>query len=262
MDRRLPSGIVTFLFTDIEGSTRLFHRLGDRYVGLLDRHRRIIEDAVDTAGGVEISVEGDSVFAAFGRADDALAASRDAQRRLALETWPDGVSVRVRMGIHSGLASPREGDYVALAVHQANRVMAAGHGGQVLVSADTAALLSTPQEILPLGRYRLRDFDEPLHLYQLAVEGSDGDFPAIRAIPADGHNLARPLTATIGRDDLIAGVAEELVPGRLVTLIGPGGVGKTRVAVDIGIRIAPEWADGVWRVDLAEIAEPSLVASA
>lgn len=260
----LPSGIVTFVFTDIEGSTRLLHLLGDRYVEMLERHREILRAACSAHRGHEVRTEADSFFAAFDDATDAMAACFDAQLALAGEEWPEGVEVRVRMGVHTGLAAPHEGDYVALAVHQAARVVAAGHGGQILVSEDTAAALEPDGAVRlrPLGRYRLRDFPGPVRIYQVVGEGLEDHLPAIRAVPADGHNIVRKPTPTIGREETITALADLTKPGRPVTLIGPGGVGKSRVASDLGVVISSQWEDGVWMVNLAGVTEPELIPGA
>jgi predicted ATPase/class 3 adenylate cyclase/tetratricopeptide (TPR) repeat protein len=259
-----PSGIVTFVFTDIEGSTRLFRSFGAQYIELLERHNELLHSAWAEYDGYVISIDGDSFFVAFGNADDAIRACAAAQRLLATEPWPDGARVRIRIGAHSGLASPRGDGYVSLAVHQAARVMAAAHGGQTLVSQETVNRAGSLDglELRPLGHFRLRDFDEPTLLFQLAGEGLGASFPAVRAVPADGHNIVREPTSTIGREELIAALADEIGPGKLVTLLGPGGVGKTRVAKEVGIRISPEWLDGVWFVDLAGVTEAGLVAGA
>jgi predicted ATPase/class 3 adenylate cyclase len=260
----LPSGVVTFVFTDIEGSTRLLHRLGDGYVAVLERHREILREVWADHRGHEVSVEADSFFVAFADAADAVAASAAAQRALATEDWPADAPVRVRIGLQTGLASPHRGNYVALAVHQAARVMASGHGGQVLVSEHTLDALGEDHgfDLRPLGRLRLRDFSQPVRLYQLAGPGLDAEFPAVRAIPADAHNIVREPTATIGRDEAIAALIDRVSPGRTITLLGPGGVGKSRLATEVGVAIAPSWDDGVWFVDLAGVAEPELVTGA
>jgi predicted ATPase/class 3 adenylate cyclase len=260
----LPSGLVTFVFTDIEGSTRLLHRLGDRYAGLLERHREILRRSWEQHGGHEVSVTGDATVAVFDRPGEAVAACAEARRRLAEEAWPDGVEVRVRFGVHRGLASPHDGDYVALAAHQAARVMAAAHGGQVLVSEQVAAELDVPLalDLRPLGRFRVRDFDAPVALHELAGSSSPAVFPSPRAVPADGHNLVGRPTETIGRAEIVSAAADQLEPGRVLTLVGPGGVGKTRVATDVGIAVAPKWDDGVWFVDLAGVGKPDLVPAA
>ena len=260
----LPSGIVSFLFSDIEGSTRLFHSLGDRYVDVLDLHRRVLRAVWSEHGGAEVSTEGDSFLVAFGNADGAITAAAAGQRALAEVDWSEGVTMRVRMGIHSGLAAPRGRSYVSLAVHQASRVIAAGHGGQVVVSHDTEFLATPALELAlrPLGRFRLRDFPQPVRLYQVVGAGLEEHFPALRATPADKHNIVGKLTATIGREATIAALAEQVAARRVVTLTGPGGVGKSRIATDLGLAIAPAWEDGVWLVELAGVAEPDLVAGA
>lgn len=259
-----PGGVVTFVFTDIEGSTRLFHRLGQEYVRLIDRHNEVLREVWSDFDGYEVSTEGDSFFVAFSNAQKAIEACAAAQRRLAAEPWPEDTRVRVRMAVHTGLASLHEGDYVSLAVHQASRLLSAAHGEQVLVSEPTAqALESAPDVGLRLlGRYRLRSFDEPQNVYQLTGAGLREEFPAVRAVPAQGHNIARRPTATIGRGDMVTAIAERVQPGRLLTLLGPGGVGKTRVAEEVGISISLDWPDGVWLVNLADVSEPDIVPSA
>ena len=259
-----PGGVVTFVFTDIEGSTRLFHRLGREYVRLIDRHNEILRDVWKEAGGYEVSTEGDSFFVAFSDASRAVDACATAQRRLATEPWPDESRVRVRMAVHTGLASQHQGDYVSLAVHQASRLLSAAHGEQILVSGATVEALGSVQGLglRLLGRYRLRSFEEPQNVYQLTGEGLRDEFPAVRAVPAQGHNIARRPTPTIGREKMVTAIAERVQPGRLLTLLGPGGVGKTRVAEEVGMRVAPAWPDGVWLVNLADVSEPNLVASA
>lgn len=256
-----PSGVVTFLFTDIEGSTRLFHDLGERYAEALDQHRRILREAWAEHGGYEASVEGDGALAAFASAVDAVRAAVAAQRALHAATWPAGSSLRVRMGLHSGLASPRGGDYVALAVHEAARVMSAAHGGQILVSERCAERVMRLDEIaLELrGRFRLRGFEQPVRLYEAAAEGLPRGFGPLRATPADDHNLVRHPTEMVGREDLVVEVSQLLGPGRLVTLVGPGGVGKTRTASEVGLLAASKWRDGVWFVDLAPLGDGELV---
>jgi predicted ATPase len=166
--------------------------------------------------------------------------------------------------MHTGLATPYRGSYVALAAHQAERVMAAAHGGQVLVTQTTADAFREEGEALlsALGRFRLRDFPNDVRLYQVRAPGLIRDFPAVRALPSGGHNVVRPPTETIGREDSIAELSAQVAPGRLITLIGPGGVGKTRVASELAMRIAPDWDDGVWMTDLAGVGQGSRVAGA
>jgi class 3 adenylate cyclase/streptogramin lyase len=188
--RVLPAGTVTFLFTDIEGSTRLLRQLGDAYGGVLVEHRRILREAVEARQGHEIDTQGDSFFFAFARANSALAAAVIAQRALAAHNWPDGATVRVRMGLHTG--EPELGDerYVGLGVHRAARIGAVAHGGQVLLSSATRELVDDNREgvaVRDLGSYRLKDFDQPERLYQLDIDGVQSTFPPLRA-----ESIARP----------------------------------------------------------------------
>lgn len=262
--RELPRGLITFLFTDIEGSTRLFRQLGEGYVPVLDEHHRILRAVWESHGGAEVSTEGDSFLVAFDDPDSAVVAAADAQRALGAAQWPEGVEVRVRMGLHSGLAAPRGDSYVALAVHQAARVIQPAHGGQILVSEDTVFLASEdlPLTLRPLGRYRLRDFSHPVRLYQVVGEGLAAEFPALRATPADHHNIVQRPTPTIGREELISQLAGQVASRQTLTLLGPGGVGKSRLATELGLTIAHDWADGVWLVELAAVGEPDLVPAA
>ncbi len=263
-DGALPSGIVTFLFSDIEGSTRLFRQLGERYVDVLDLHRRVLRGIWTEYQGAEVSTEGDSFLVAFGAADQAIEAAASAQRELTKIEWPHGVTLKVRMGLHSGLAAPRGHGYVSLAVHQASRVIGSSHGGQIIASQDTQ-FLATPalqEGLRPLGRFRLRDFGEPVRLYQVVGRGLQDDFPAPRATPADKHNIVVKPTLTVGREATLTALIERVVPRQVLTLTGPGGVGKSRIATDLGLAIAAEWEDGVWLVELAGVSEPDLVAGA
>jgi predicted ATPase/class 3 adenylate cyclase len=264
LDRELPSGIVTFVFSDIEGSTKLMKRLGPRYMDVLERHRELLRTAWSAHGGAEVATEGDGCFVAFANATDAIRACAEGQRLLQAEAWPEDGVVRVRMGAHSGLAAPHHGDYVALAASQAARVTNAAHGGQVLVSEETAERCASVPGIgfVTAGRFRLRDFDEPVCLQQLTASGLEQKFPAVRALPAEGHNVVRPANTFVGRDHEASHVASLLRPGRLVTIVGPGGVGKTRLALELGVRVAEAWSDGVWVVDLSNVEDPELVGDA
>jgi predicted ATPase/class 3 adenylate cyclase len=260
----LPSGTVTFVFTDIEGSSRLFREFGDGYVRLLERHNELLRGVWLAHSGHEVKTEGDAFFVAFGNTTAALRACVAGQEALAAEPWPAGVTVRVRMGVHAGLAYPRGDDYVAYAVHQAARVVSAAHGGQILTSASTAGVEAASDRVglRSLGRYRLRDFDEPVELLQVDRPGQEQRFPAVRAVPADGHNLVRPRTAFVGRareleelDDLVATV-------RLITIAGTGGLGKTRLATEWGLATASSWRDGVWMIDLSAVSDAMLLPNA
>ena len=229
MVAELPSGSVTFLLTDIEGSTRLFRRLGDQYPPLLEQHNRVLRCRLTDHGGVEFKSEGDALLVAFDSAAGAFAAAVDAQRRIGAEPWPADAPIRVRMGLHTGIAYPHDGDYIALALHQAARVVGTGSGGQVVASADAVAAAGTVAdiEVRRLGAYRLRDFDGPAELHQLSAVGdTDNAFPALRAIPADGHNVSRPLDAFVGRSTEITELGGLVAPGQLVTLVGARGHGE------------------------------------
>jgi predicted ATPase/DNA-binding SARP family transcriptional activator len=263
-DGPMPSGLVTFVITDIEGSTRLMRQLEERYDAVLARHDVLLSNSWTDGGGAHVSARGDSHLAAFGDAASALRACADAQRRLATEPWPTGTGPRVRMGVHTGLASPRDGDYVALAVHQTARVMAAAHGGQILVSEVAASEGGSLGDVSlrSVGRYRLRDFDRPVRLSCVSGPGLGTEFPAVRAMPVDGHNLSSPPTSLVGREAALTDVQARLGAGRLLTLTGPGGVGKTRLAVATGLAAAPRWHDGVWLVDASSLQDARLVGAA
>src|SRR6476620_8199891 len=199
----LPTGTVTLLFTDIEGSTRLLQRAGESYATLLDQHRRVLRHAFSSHGGVEVDAQGDAFFVAFATAQDAAAAAIEAQQALALEAWPDDNEIRVRIGLHTGEPTAANGNYVGLAVHQGARVMAAGHGGQVLLSESTRVLLDERFQVRDLGEHRLKDLTGPQHLYQLQVEGLPTDFPPLKTLENRPTNLPAQPNAFIGRvDDL------------------------------------------------------------
>ena len=251
----LPSGSVTFLLTDIEGSTPLLKRLGDRYEALLDRHNQVLREAWADHGGAEFKAEGDALLVAFGSAGAAFEAAVEGQRRLRSESWPPDAPIRVRMGLHTGIAFPRNGDYIALALHQAARVVGAANGGQVLASADAVAAADGTELVARrLGAYRLRDFDGPADLFEITAAGDVADrFPVLRAVPAEGHNLSPLRDTFIGRDEDIAELSAVVEPGRLVTLLGPGGIGKTRLTIEFALGAAPAWDDGVWMVDLTAL---------
>jgi predicted ATPase/class 3 adenylate cyclase len=257
----LPTGTVTFLFTDIEGSTRLLQELGrDAYDRVQRRHAEIMRDAVAKGGGVEIRTEGDSFFVVFDTPAGALGAAVAAQRAIA------DTPIRVRMGLHSGEGRLGGDDYLGIDVNRAARIGAAGHGGQVLLSDTTRALaehaLPDGVAIRDLGNHRLKDIAHPEHLFDLVVEGLPSDFPAPKTLDARPNNLPLQLTSFVGRDAEIAETVRLLGEHRLVTLTGPGGTGKTRLALEVASELLPSLPDGAFFVDLAPIAEPSLVAPA
>ena len=230
-----PIGTVTLLFTDIEGSTKLLQRAGDTYADLLDQHRRLLRAAFDAYGGYEVDTEGDAFFVAFPSANDAVAAASEAQQALARHTWPSDAEIRVRMGIHTGEPGLIEGRYVGLDVHRAARVMASGHGGQVVISHATRDLLNERFELRDLGEHRLKDLSQPQRLYQLQIDGLPHEFPALKTLENRPTNLPVQPTALIGRERELEEI--ETVLRRedvaLLTLTGPGGTGKTRLALQV-----------------------------
>lgn len=244
--RQLPAGTVTFLFTDVEGSTQLLQELGDAYADVLVEHRRVLREAFARHGGVEVDTQGDAFFVAFAKASDALAAAAEAQQALA------GGRVRVRMGLHTGEPLLTDEGYVGMDVHRTARIAAAGHGGQILVSQSTRDLCGT-NGLRDLGEHRLKDLTAPERIYQLG----DGDFPPLKSLNA--LNLPLVGTPLIGREREVAEVADELVESRLVTVIGPGGIGKTRLALQVAAEVVERFADGVFWVPLAALRDAALI---
>jgi predicted ATPase/class 3 adenylate cyclase len=262
----LPTGTLTFLFTDIEGSTGLLHTLGDRYPAVLDEHAAIIRRAVADGGGVEVSTHGDAFFVVFRSPAGAVRAAIAAQQGLAAHDWSPGPPVRVRMGLHTGEGVLGGDDYTGIDVHRAARIADAGHGGQVIVSDATRGIV---QHALPagatlrdLGVHRLRGIAEPERLHQLVVEGLTADFPAPRTLDARPNNLPLQLTSFVGREEEIAEVERLLGQTRLLTLTGPGGSGKSRLALRVAAELLPRFRDGSYLVDLAPVTDPALVPDA
>lgn len=261
----LPIGTVTLLFTDIEGSTRLLQQLGDAVYGdLLAEHHRILRGAIATFDGREVKTEGDSFFAVFPRAADAIAAAVQMQRQLAERSWPSDVNVRVRMGVHTGDVALAGGEYVSLDVHRAARIADAAHGGQVLISDATRSLvedgLPAGSTLVPLGEHRLRDLDQTRSLFQLTVDGLRSDFPPIRTATSRLDRLPQEMTTFVGRERELESARGLLARTRLLTLSGPGGTGKTRLALRLARLVGADFSDGVAFVPLAPITDPELVA--
>ncbi|HEY3505086.1 MAG TPA: adenylate/guanylate cyclase domain-containing protein [Actinocatenispora sp.] len=249
----LPSGLVTFLFTDIEGSTRLARALGPAYRAVLADHRRLMRTCLRDFGGAELLTEGDSFFAVFADASAAIRACVRAQRSLAAHPWPEPAArPHVRMGLHSGYAEPTDGEYASVEVHRAARVAAAAAGDQVLCSAATARLVG-PDGLVDLGLHRLRGFDDRMRIFQVTADGLPRDFPRVHTLDGRCHNLPEPLTRFVGRAAEQLDLAMLLTGHRLVTVWGAGGVGKTRLAVQVGRDLVDgaRHPDGVWFVDLA-----------
>jgi predicted ATPase/class 3 adenylate cyclase len=261
-----PLGQVTFLFTDMEGSTRLLQELGEsEYATLLGDHHRLLRQAVREEGGYEVDTQGDALFVAFRSARDAVRAAARAQRALARHPWPGEHEVRVRMGILTGRGTWVGDRYVGLDVHRGARVAAAGHGGQVLVCDVTHDLLHADSqpgvETLDLGYHRLKDIASPERLHQLVLDGLPADFPPLRTLDPPA-NLPARATALVGRASELSELAALISESRLVTLTGPGGIGKTRLAVEVAATMLHGFRDGVFFVSLAAIDNPDLVPSA
>lgn len=261
----LPTGTVTFLFSDLEGSTRLLQELGDGFDDVLVELFDLQRAAISLAGGVEVRTEGDMVFAAFDSAVAGVLGAAEAQRALDSHEWPGGVEVRVRIGLHTGegrLAGP---DYVGIDVHRAARISAAGHGGQVLISDATRALVAQDLPdgvgLRELGEHRFKDLESPMRVFQLKVDGLPIQFPEIRSVDARPNNLPSQLTSFVGRVRELDEVTELVSDHRLVTLTGPGGSGKSRLALRVSAELMERFSDGVFFVDLAPLADVELVSS-
>jgi class 3 adenylate cyclase len=260
-----PTGTVTILFTDIEGSTRLWEQFPGAMHGALARHDALLRRAVGAHNGHVVKMTGDGLHATFGSAGDAVLAVIAAQRAVQAEPWGEVGQIRVRMGLHTGEAVQREGDYFAPAVNRAARLTAAGHGGQILLSAVTYELvrdhLSSGVEIRDLGQHRLKDLIRPEHIFQLGAVDLPSHFPALKTLDNRPNNLPVQQTALIGRERELADL-EALMRRpevRLVTLTGPGGTGKTRLAVQAAADLLDEFPDDAYLVDLAPISDPQLV---
>src|SRR5215472_1228618 len=259
----LPTGTVTFLFTDLEGQTPLWEERPELMRAALARHDALLRQAVGAQGGQVVKMTGDGLHAAFARAPDALAAALAAQRALLAEAWELARPLRARLGLHSGAAEERDGDYYGPAVNRAARVMQAAHGGQVLLSQVSAGLLRgalpTGVSLRDLGEHRLKDLQEPERLFQLVARDLPDRFPRPRARGGRPNNLPPQLTSFVGREREIAEVTALVRRSRLVTLTGAGGIGKTRLALRVGAALLSNYADGVFLVDLAPLLDPALV---
>jgi predicted ATPase len=247
---QLPSGTVTLLFTDIEGSTRLLDELGDGYADILAEHRRVLRDAFTRHNGVEVDTQGDAFFVAFARATDALAAAAACQGAL------EGGRVRVRIGIHTGEPTVTDGGYVGIDVHKAARIMGAGHGGQVVISEATRKLLDEAGDLHDLGEHRLKDLGAPQRLYQLGT----AEFPPLKTLYRT--NLPIQPTPLVGRERELEEAGALLRANRLLTLTGPGGSGKTRLALQLAAEAQEDFPDGVFWAPLQAVQDPAVVGRA
>ncbi len=256
----LPTGTVTFLFSDIEGSTRLVQSLGDRFTEILETQQRLLREAFSAHTGIELGTEGDSFFVVFADATDAAAAAITAQRAVAAHDWPDDATVRVRMGLHTGEGKLGGANYVGLDVHRAARIAGAAHGAQVLISESTAALvkdaLADEAGLRNLGEHRLKDLLNPERIYQIVHPALESEFPPLATLTHRPNNLPTQTSEFLGRATEVAAVGDLLGGGaRLVTLTGPGGIGKTRLALQVAAARTEEFTDGLFFVDLSPVRE-------
>ena len=247
----LPSGTVTFLFTDIEGSTALWERDQVAMRLAVDRHLTLLRAATERSGGALFKVVGDAVQAAFPTAPDAVSAALDSQRKLCNESWPAGIgSVRVRMALHTAAATPQDDDYLAPGLNRLSRLLAAAHGGQVLLSLATQDLardtLPAGASLRDLGEHPLRDLYRPERVFQLLHPDLPADFPPLRTLATRPNNLPVQPTPFVGREDQVARIGDLLSRDdvRLLTITGPGGVGKTRVALQAAADVLEAFPDG------------------
>ncbi len=259
----LPIGTVTFLFTDIEGSTRLLQHLGERYTEILEAHHLLLRRAIQERGGCDFDTQGDALFAAFSSAGDALAAAIAAQCALHYHAWPEDGQVRVRMALHTGHPTVVGGGYVGLVLHVTGRISQAGHGGQILISQTTRDLVADALPpgvtLRPLGVHQLKNIADPQHIFQVVVPDLPTDFPPLNLRDTVLNNLPIPLSSFIGREQEIAEVKHLLSTTRLLTLTGSGGCGKTRLALQAATEMLGVYGDGVWLVELAAVSDSDLI---
>jgi predicted ATPase/class 3 adenylate cyclase len=262
----LPAGTVTFLFTDVEGSTRLWAEHPDGMHVALARHDEIVRSVIESHGGHVVKMTGDGFHAAFSTAHNAVDAAIDAQRCLGAESWGATGPLRVRMGVHTGEVQHRDRDYYGTAVNRAARLMAVGHGGQLLVSDATERLLRDSAgesfALVDLGEHRLPDLAQASRVFQVVAPGLQGEFPPLRSLDLLPGNLPLQVSSFVGRERELARVAEALGNARVVTLTGVGGVGKTRLALQVAAEVLPGYREGAWLVELAPVRDPDGVVDA
>ena len=263
-----PSGTVTLLFTDIQGSTRLWEDHAKSMAPALERHDAILREAIESHGGYVFKTVGDAFCAAFASAGDAVAAAGAAQLALQAEAWPTEAQLRVRMALHTGECHERDGDYFGPAVNRTARLEAIAHGGQVVLSQATAVLvrdaLPDGWALVDLGAHRLKDLGRPEQVYAAQVPGLPDEFPPLRSLdnPALANNLPAQSASFVGRVREVAEVRDLVKANRLVTLAGAGGAGKTRLALQVAAELLDGSGDGVWLVELAPVLDPDAVAGA
>ena len=257
-----PAGTVTFLFTDLEGSTRLWQEHRDAMTDALARHDALLRAAVEAHRGRVVKTTGDGIHAAFANASDAVAAAIDAQLALGTESWGETGDLRVRMGLHTGESSQRDGDYYGPAVNQAARLMGIAHGGQIVCSGLVAELAGDRYDLEDLGLHRLRDVESSVRVFQVLAPGLESSFPPLASQDADRSNLPGELSTFVGRGDDVTAVVKALGESRVVSIVGVGGAGKTRLALRVGAELRSEYADGVWWCELAGVRDPEFVPEA
>ncbi|HKC18789.1 MAG TPA: BTAD domain-containing putative transcriptional regulator [Candidatus Dormibacteraeota bacterium] len=261
----LPSGMVTFLLTDVEGSTRRWDRNPSAMQTAMEVHDTVLGRVIHAHGGMQVESgrEGDSILAAFRRATDALACAVEIQKSLAVEKWPEGADLHIRVAIHTGEAELRGGHYFGPAVYRCARLLATGHGDQLLLTQATHDVvvdtLRGDVALRDLGMHRLRDLERPERIFQVTGPGLRSEFPPLNSLDPRRHNLPISPTRFIGREKELADIADRLAAHRMLTLAGPGGTGKTRLALQAAAENIDRFADGVWCVELASVREPELV---
>lgn len=264
----LPTGTVTLFFSDMEGSTRLLQQLGERYADVLAEFRRLLRQVFVQYSGYEVDTQGDAFFVVFDRAIDATSTAAAIQRTLFNHSWLEDATVRVRIGIHTGEPILTSDGYIGMDVHHTARIMSAAHGGQTLLSQTTRDLVAQHLPVgtflVDLGEHRLKDLQRPSHLYQLSLEGLPTDFPSLKTLDTHPNNLPIQPTPFIGREKEVAAVTQLLLRPdvQLVTLSGPGGVGKTRLALHVAAELSDDFTDGVFVVALAPVNTPEQVVPA
>ena len=258
MPRGLPVGTVTFLFTDIADSTRLWEEAPVDMADALRVHDAIVRGTIERHGGYVFGVGGDGFCAAFSTVDDAAAAAIESQEQLRDDTT---VTFAVRMALHTGAAVERDRNYFGIEVNRAARLMSLAHGGQVLVSDATEVLLRNNVTLRSMGEHRLRGLRGRMAVYQVVHDGLPTEFPVLRSVDTFAGNLPQQLSSLVGREEVVEELAELVRSRRLVTLSGVGGVGKTRLALEVGGEVAGEFPDGVWMVELAPVDSRSVAAA-
>ena len=259
---RLPTGTVSLLFTDIEASTRLWQELPEGMPSALADHDQLLQEIVESSGGHVVKSTGDGIYAVFGRARQAIEAAVASQMKFLTTEFADVGHLKVRMAIHTGEADERQGDYFGSVPNRASRLLAVGHGGQILTSAATREILGdTNFEFVDLGEHRLRDLARPEHVYQIRHQELPSEFPPLSSVDAHPNNFPIQLTSFVGRIHEVREVSKALDDTRLITLTGTGGTGKTRLSLQVGAELLDSFSDGAWLVEFAPVSDPDLVAA-